>query len=575
MRLTSRLLALSSTLLISPALAQIEPVWQTDISGPPGLITSITASTASTHGGVLIAVRQLELTTGASEARIRRLDPNGNITADFSVGSAVTSFAFAAVTALAEDEQGTLYVGLSGPGGPYLRCLDSGGQPLWSVSRPFGTASVRAASIQPLPDGGCIAVGNSDSGRVARFGSDGTQLWQQTVGCSNCRSATDAQGNTFVVGPHPAFFTTPSPLVTARIDAAGSMTPWFQSVATWDTLTFVPNDIVVDSRGHVHVLLADLFGGAQLLVSYDRAGGLNWTDAGQLQASGGGFLSLAADDFGNVRVGGYDSGFGGVRVMRFGPGGTLDWDVGAPLIVASEGPVRGFALAPRGRAYLAGLAEVPGGTRPFLFTVHPGGTSSELALGPQTYAGSDFAPPGSWPVLEMDDGHPVLPWYVPDAGGDPDDTRTVMTRWVRGGPQGSPVCTPGEANSTGVPGRLRALGSSIASFDDLTLVADSLPPNVFVLMLTGSPSAPVPFPGATTGTLCVASSPGRYVLPGQIQLSNAEGRATLHLDLDLTPTPFGFTSVLAGESRVFQAWHRDVNGSLLYGFTEAVEVAFN
>ena len=140
---------------------------------------------------------------------------------------------------------------------------------------------------------------------------------------------------------------------------------------------------------------------------------------------------------------------------------------------------------------------------------------------------------------------------------------------------GTFYCSPAVANSTGVPGRILASGSAVASNNDVTLEAIDLPAMSFGFFLTSQTQNFVANPGGSQGNLCLGGGIGRYVGPGQILNSGATGTIALALDLTQTPTPTGLVTVQAGETWNFQAWHRDsVGGSATSNFTNAVSVVF-
>ena len=136
-------------------------------------------------------------------------------------------------------------------------------------------------------------------------------------------------------------------------------------------------------------------------------------------------------------------------------------------------------------------------------------------------------------------------------------------------------CSPGVVNSTGASGVIDALGSFVATDNDVTLRASSVPANSFGYFLTSQTQGMIAQPGGSQGVLCLSGGIGRYVGPGQIQNSGAAGSFSLLLDLTQTPTPTGFVTVVAGETWNFTAWHRDaVGGSATSNFTDAVSVLF-
>ncbi|MEZ6015450.1 MAG: FG-GAP-like repeat-containing protein [Planctomycetota bacterium] len=131
----------------------------------------------------------------------------------------------------------------------------------------------------------------------------------------------------------------------------------------------------------------------------------------------------------------------------------------------------------------------------------------------------------------------------------------------------------GVPNSTGVPGRLTAIGSTVVSNDDLLLRATQLPLNATTFFLASRTTGSVNVGG---GRLCLGGAIGRYVGPGQLLNSGAAGSAELRLHLTQMPTPNGFVPALSGQHWFFQAWHRDfVLGFPTSGLTEAIAVRFD
>ncbi|MDF1837066.1 MAG: CotH kinase family protein [Planctomycetota bacterium] len=138
---------------------------------------------------------------------------------------------------------------------------------------------------------------------------------------------------------------------------------------------------------------------------------------------------------------------------------------------------------------------------------------------------------------------------------------------------GTEYCNPAVPNSTGQPGRISAFGSSFVDANNLTLVATDLPPGEFGIFVNGTGSGVTPNAGGFAGTLCLSNTIGRYNRASQIFMSDASGQATLALDLATTPTPFGPTPILAGETWYFQGWFRDTPASTA-NFTSAISVVF-
>ncbi|MEM6570058.1 MAG: VCBS repeat-containing protein [Planctomycetota bacterium] len=136
---------------------------------------------------------------------------------------------------------------------------------------------------------------------------------------------------------------------------------------------------------------------------------------------------------------------------------------------------------------------------------------------------------------------------------------------------GQRYCAPAVPNTTGAPGELLVLGSLDVVQNDALLGARSLPAQSAGLFLTSlTPGFVFPVSNSV-GALCVAGAIGRFVGPGQIQVTDAAGTATLKIDLQLLPTPTGPVAVTPGSTWHFTFWHRDTNGS---NFTDAVAATF-
>ena len=137
------------------------------------------------------------------------------------------------------------------------------------------------------------------------------------------------------------------------------------------------------------------------------------------------------------------------------------------------------------------------------------------------------------------------------------------------------VCA-GNTNSTGVGAVLEFSGSLSVAVNNLTLTVTDLPLNQGVLLVNSPEKIFVANPNGSPGNLCIYSSDlGRHV--NDVLSSGATGTASLVLDLANIPTANGLTSVVAGETRYWQAWYRDVDGTgtATSNFSSAIGVTFN
>ncbi|MEZ6003709.1 MAG: LamG-like jellyroll fold domain-containing protein [Planctomycetota bacterium] len=138
---------------------------------------------------------------------------------------------------------------------------------------------------------------------------------------------------------------------------------------------------------------------------------------------------------------------------------------------------------------------------------------------------------------------------------------------------GSPYC-PGVTNSAGLSGGLRAIGSAVASANDLRLEAFDLPNNQPGMFLVGTQNGFTAHPGGSQGNLCLGGTLGRYNAPFQYFFSGTTGAGSLVLDLTHTPTATGSTAIGAGQTWYFQCWYRDLIPGQTTNFTGALEIQF-
>jgi hypothetical protein len=138
-------------------------------------------------------------------------------------------------------------------------------------------------------------------------------------------------------------------------------------------------------------------------------------------------------------------------------------------------------------------------------------------------------------------------------------------------PIGTSYCSA-HPNSTGVTSTITALGSGVASANDLDLYAFQLPLHSFGYFVVSPFQALVPNAGGAQGNLCVGASTGRYL--AQLGNTGVSGNLTVHVDLTSLPQPNGSVAVQAGETWNFQCWHRDANPLATSNFSEAYSILF-
>ncbi len=141
---------------------------------------------------------------------------------------------------------------------------------------------------------------------------------------------------------------------------------------------------------------------------------------------------------------------------------------------------------------------------------------------------------------------------------------------------GTSYCSPAVGNSTGQPGVISALGSIVASDNDLWLWAHQLPPNQTGYFLGNSVPGSIAMPGDSQGVLCLGAGPDLGRFAAQAQNSGAPGVIGIPVDLGAVPVAAGMPRVIvAGDTWHFQSWYRDQNPGSTSNFTDAVSVTFN
>jgi len=151
----------------------------------------------------------------------------------------------------------------------------------------------------------------------------------------------------------------------------------------------------------------------------------------------------------------------------------------------------------------------------------------------------------------------------------------VLSVIVGAGGLGSPFCMT-NPNTSGATAAISAAGTAVVASNDVTLVASSMPMNQFGFFLTSQSQGLVTNPGGSQGNLCLSGVIGRYVGPGFIKNSGANGTFDLRIDLNRTPAGSVLVSIAPGQTWNFQAWFRDngPGGQPWSNFTNGVSILF-
>lgn len=526
------------------------------------------------------------------------------------------SAAFEAPTSAASDGAGGVFVSggtdgnLSGPNlgefDIWLARYDGAGDQLWIHQ--FGTTEFDRP-LAATPDGlGGVFVGGLTAGSLggpsaggadawlARHDSTGTQLWIRQVGTGAtdfvAAVAQDGTGGVFVSGDTGASLWGPNlgsrDSWLARYDSGGNQV-WSHQFGT-DRADWVIA-AAPDNSGGVYVggrTGGSLFGpnvgfNDAWLARFDSAGSRIW--ARQLGTStgdeyvtaatpdGSGGVIVSGGAFGNL--GGPHAGDYDAWVARYDSHGNRLWI----RQLGTSGTDLAGAAAPDGSSgvYLGGW------TTGSLGGPSSGGVDAWIAH-------YDSAGIQRWihqsGTQAVDDLHALVP---SSSGGV---FVSGSTEGSLGGPNAGLLdvwlgryepdlvtiryCSPAANNSTTQPAEIRASGSNTAANNDLMLHAEQLPPNQVGYFLSSTTRGFSAMPGSSQGNLCLSGSIGRYdpAAGFPVQNSGAAGIISVTIDLAATPTPTGFTAILAGQIWNFQAWYRDGNPTPTSNFTDAVSVTF-
>lgn len=135
---------------------------------------------------------------------------------------------------------------------------------------------------------------------------------------------------------------------------------------------------------------------------------------------------------------------------------------------------------------------------------------------------------------------------------------------------GSNYCSS-PPNSSGAAASITATGSNVATANNVTLGASSMPNNQFGIFVVSATQTFVPgLGGQSNGNLCVGGPIGRYSQPGQILSTGSTGSFELAINLATIPQGMGVASTSAGQTWNFQAWFRDnvgLNSNLTDGYS--------
>lgn len=489
-----------------------------------------------------------------------------------------TSFQDAVVTARGSTLVVVTAPGLAGTSYSRLSSFDSNGQLEWERDLTSGWVGLNVpyliANLGGDSAGNVYVAGIVDSGLIAPFtghlslrllrGTDGAELWRHerpavASGIPRMLAAFHGDRATLV-------YTGPAGITAEAIGPNGAVL--FSTTGLQPALTSpIPSFLAVGDGGEV------AFGHWQAFVSQDNevvsldgAGNVAWrtsvpstwglvdgtfTSSGDLVLIEGntlGHLATRLDTAGNVLW--QHPGSAGVRNYRH----VLADDSDGVVIAGHE------AAAPYPQmAAMMEFVDRQGVTLGVEAFAASGATEGEMVRPARDARGNLWVATGRY--------SPVVITGFPIAG--------AMLRVVPGNDPSTAGCAAQAPNSTGSLSRLRAAGTGTVNQDNVTLVADHLPSQRAVMFLNARTAGFTPNPGGSLGDLCLSGVIGRYARPGEVRTTTATGLASLPLALASTPSGGAVTSILAGETWHFQAWHRDlVAGQATSNFTGSISLVF-
>ena len=141
---------------------------------------------------------------------------------------------------------------------------------------------------------------------------------------------------------------------------------------------------------------------------------------------------------------------------------------------------------------------------------------------------------------------------------------TVWARWIRN-QVGTNFCGPAANHSAGFAGQLRAYGSERLDDGSVGVVALSLPPKTFGVLLVSDSQDMLPGYLGSQGTLCLGQPFG--VIVDQVQQVDVGGSFQVEVPWQNLPV---LGSAQVGQSYSFQAWFRDWNPGPTTNFSEGL-----
>ncbi len=345
------------------------------VDGTPGWTTqlpnfgAVHALKLSSTGSLAVSGKD---SAGTDLMRLARLNSSGAI--QWNLGVADLRFTEAMPFGLAIDELDGMYaVGRDATNHMVMAKANSAGALVWANTLANPATPNTGISVALDDPNGVIALGNYAGGatdddavllHTDRAGGNSTQQTAEYGGSMDVveASATDAAGNTYVVGEGGSLGSSGAVAAIVKFNPTGSVS-WSRTIS--GPGVFRGLAVTLTPSGNIAMAgsSSDPATGVGFLRLYNPAGGLVWTTTlGTKDVP----VFVRCDSAANVLVGSTDnSAIPSLTVTKVSPAGTLLWRTVRPGTSGRGDKINGMAVDTAGTVYLAGLTEDSG----YLFAI--------------------------------------------------------------------------------------------------------------------------------------------------------------------------------------------------------------
>lgn len=589
----SHCMHLSAVMLLgasTAASAQDTAAWQVvnDVAGPA--VQYPMRLVATPDGGVVSIEVTLDAPTASAVAT--KFDENGDLAWRVVVPKDMTSTTTYARQAAdgAVDASGNVYLLVDTHPAGLLRRLTPSGSEVWTVTVPTQVGGVYYPARLVLDDlgrpivGGTTVISSALHIELQKFDTNGALVWHEGSYLGELHGLERTpSGDVLAFGRYASLLGPYVSGVVTRHTTDG--TPrWRNIVSTspyiqwdWGSAWFYPvEDLAIDAAGNSYAIVNGYHGidpwtNPEAFVVQATSPSGTEIFRHELVADAARVRAIAVDALGRVYAAGKaaeaPSSLESLRVWCFDPTGALLWSSGSSATAGHSSRALAVDVDGDGNVLVSGWIEAPV-ARALEVSFSPNGTERWARL-------RDGALPALLTLGDFDLTQDVrgnsftIGSHVEPGSSSTQAAATTLVKHLAGAPIGASTCGPAVPNSSGTPGEVHAVGSTLVASDNVTLQTRAVPPDRLVLFLASRNPGHLPGVGGGQGTLCLGNPIGRYRGPGQVRRTNADGVASLQLHLDRIPQPTGHVQGLPGDTWYFQAWFRDWNPTATSNLTDA------